>query len=222
MIAVKFCGLTRAEDVAAAESLGAGYVGAVFAGGPRLQSAESARALFQGVTSAQRAGVIGAVSPEAVVALARTVQLDVVQLHGDPTPEDVHAVREALRREGVGAAIWAVARVAGADVPPILRELFLTADAVVLDTRSVTGMGGTGASFDWAGVAERIAPWRGATPLVVAGGLRPETVAEAIELLRPAVVDVSSGVESAPGIKDRLLMRRFADAARAAWTDTNG
>lgn len=239
---IKFCGLTRPDDVTEAEALGAAYVGAIFAGGPRLQTPESARTLFAGIRRARRVGVFGADSPEAIRAVAAHVPLEVVQLHGDPTADDIarlRAVRDMVAREraaGEGAAsklaehdvansdrrsylceVWAVLRIAGDAVPSNAPALFREADAVVLDTRSTRGLGGTGATFLWDAVAAHIAPYRGETRVFVAGGLTPANVAEAVRALRPAGVDVSSGVEQAPGVKDRLLMRQFAEAARAAY-----
>jgi phosphoribosylanthranilate isomerase len=236
---IKFCGLTRPDDVAEAEALGAAYVGAIFAGGPRLQTPESARTLFASVRQARRVGVFGADSLEAIRAVAAHVPLDVVQLHGDPMAGDIarlRAVRDVAAREhpasehatgerAVASAdrrsylceVWAVLRIAGDAVPSNAPALFREADAVVLDTRSTRGLGGTGATFLWDAVAAHIAPYRGETRVFVAGGLTPANVAEAVRALRPAGVDVSSGVEQAPGVKDRLLMRQFAEAARAAY-----
>ncbi len=95
-------------------------------------------------------------------------------------------------------------------------ELFQCADAVVLDTRDAAGLGGTGRSFEWGEIAEVLDPIRRRAKLAVAGGLTPENVARAIDSLAPDVVDVSSGVESAPGIKDPILLRASCDAARSA------
>jgi phosphoribosylanthranilate isomerase len=121
----------------------------------------------------------------------------------------------AARAIGV-PEVWAVVPVVDGQPVGDLEELFQCATAVVLDTGSRSGLGGTGRSFDWAGVARSIEAFRGAARLVVAGGLNPDNVAEAIRILRPEIVDVSSGVESAPGVKDPILMSRFVEAARSA------
>jgi len=215
-IQIKFCGLTRPEDVAEAEALAADYVGVVFAGGARMQTPESARTLFAGVRKARRVGVFGGDTPEAIRAVVDQVPLDVVQLHADPTADDVArlvAIRDSATQF---CEVWAVLRIEGNAVPSGAEALFRAADAVVLDTRSPRGLGGTGATFPWRAVAAEIAPYRGDRRVIVAGGLTPGNVAEAIRALRPAGVDVSSGVEVAPGVKDRLLMRQFTEAARAA------
>jgi phosphoribosylanthranilate isomerase len=156
-------------------------------------------------------GVVGAIEPAAVAALGAAAELDAVQLHGDPDAADVAAVR----RHWTGL-VWAVVRVRGAELPAHAADLFDAADAVVLDARVDGALGGTGVALPWAALAEHLAPLRGRAPLVLAGGLRPENVADAVAELAPDVVDVSSGVETAPGVKDHARMAAFARAARAA------
>ena len=204
---VKFCGLTRPEDAAMASSLAAAYAGVIFAGGPRLLAPERARAVLASAGAARKVGVFGAQSPDEIGTIARDVGLDVVQLHGDPGPADVEAVRACFAGE-----VWAVLRCEGADVPETTRELFATADAVVLDARVPGQLGGTGVTVAWHQLGDVLAPWRIAG-LVLAGGLTPANVAEAVRALAPEVVDVSSGVELAPGVKDHERMRAFKRAA---------
>jgi phosphoribosylanthranilate isomerase len=151
------------------------------------------------------------VAPAAEIArIARLVALDVVQLHGDPSAEDVRAARD----EGV-ARVWAVVRVAGRELPPSYWALAPVADGIVLDARVPGRLGGTGVALDWAALAAALGRGR-ATRLVLAGGLTPENVAEAVATLRPDVVDVSSGVEMSVGVKDHARMRSFVDAVRGA------
>jgi len=209
-VRVKFCGLTRREDVETAVALGADYLGAVFAGGPRQQTPASAAALFAGV-AIPRVGVLP-IGDDAVVAEAVAgVPLQIAQLHADPTQDDIARARSA------GAAeVWAVVRVGPDEIPDGIEALFQAADAVVLDTKSASGLGGTGATFDWERAAAWIAPFRSHASLVLAGGLNPDNVRRGIRALQPDVVDVSSGVESARGVKDAELMRRFIDAVRDA------
>lgn len=210
-VQIKFCGLTRPEDVAEAARLGAEYTGVVFAGGPRSRSVEHARTMFTGVAGPRRVGVFGEVTEMALRSAVGTTPLDVVQLHGDTS-----AAAIALSRASGATAVWAVVAITGRELPPGAEQLFLSADAVVLDTGGANGSGGTGRVFDWVAIAERLAGIERRGMLVLAGGLGPHNVARAISAIRPDVVDVSSGVESAPGIKDHQLMRRFADAARGA------
>lgn len=207
---IKFCGLVRAEDASEAARLHASYVGAIFAGGPRMIDATRARENFRALPAAvRRVGVFGAQSAERIAATVEEAGLDVVQMHADPTVEDVDAVR--LR---CGGRIWAVVRVTGRILPPNLAELADRADAVVLDAKAEGALGGTGRTLDWEGIAAELEPLRARTRLVLAGGLTPDNVARAIELLRPHVVDVSSGVEREPGVKDHARMRAFTEAVR--------
>ena len=209
---VKFCGLTRPEDAAAAAAAGARWLGVIFAGGPRLLDPERARdVLAAGGPAARRVGVFGHQSDEEIAAIAERAGLDVVQLHADPAADRVRELRART-----GRVVWGVLRVEGATLPERADELFEAADAVVVDARSERALGGTGARVDWAGVRGALARVRGATPLVLAGGLGPEVVGEAIDVLAPEIVDVSSGVESAPGIKDHARMRAFVAAVAAA------
>jgi len=206
---IKFCGMTRVEDVDAAVALGARYVGVIFAEGPRRLTVDAARDILRNVpTTVARVGVFGPErEPAAVAELARSAQLDVVQLHGDPDVVGVTAVRESF-----GGRVWAAMRVRGAIVLDRAAELFRAADAVVIDAYSPTALGGTGIALPWGALSEAIATIRRPGRLVLAGGLRPETVATAVRALAPEVVDVSSGVESSPGVKDYAKLRAFRDA----------
>ena len=205
---VKICGLTRPQDAAGAAALGAAYVGVVFAGGPRLVTVDhAADVLAAARPTARTVGVFGAQSAAEIARVATTLALDVVQLHGDPTPADV-----ALVRERYDGAVWAVCRVRGTLEPAPLLELFQAADAVLLDPHAPDALGGTGRQLAWDAIASELAAVRRGRPLVIAGGLTPANVAAAAATLAPTVVDVSSGVEQRAGIKDHDLMRRFVAA----------
>jgi phosphoribosylanthranilate isomerase len=211
---IKFCGMTRVEDVTAAVAIGADYIGVIFAGGPRNVSLDRAQELVRHAPRpVQRVGVFG--PGEAVVGgigeVARSVGLDVVQLHGDPDATTVEDVRRSF-----DGAVWAAVRVAGTSLPASAAALFRAADAVVIDAYSASSLGGTGLALPWLELADsiRAAMEKGTGRFVLAGGLRPETVSSAVAALRPDVVDVSSGVESAPGIKDHGKLRSFRDAVR--------
>lgn len=212
-VEVKFCGLTRASDAALGARLGAGYLGVVFAESRRRVDSARARAVFgllpDAVTTPRRVGVFGPVVPAEIARTVHDVGLHVVQLAGDPSLRDVLALRELFAGE-----IWASRRIAGASVPDDLAELASAADRVLLDARpdNGTALGGTGRTFDWEAVAPHLSSLQAGTRLVVAGGLTPGNVGRAIELFAPSVVDVSSGVERAPGIKDEGLMRAFVQA----------
>ena len=209
---MKFCGMTRSEDAVEAAMLGATFVGAIFAGGPRNIDAAQAARCFEGVPrGVRRVGVFATQSADAIAGIAEAAGLDVAQLHGDPDGEHVERVRNRT-----GLMVWGVARIDGTRLPAHLAELVETADAVVLDARVEGVLGGTGRTLRWSGLSDALAPMRGRARIVLAGGLTPENVGRAIDALRPDVVDVSSGVESAPGIKDHARMRAFSAAVRHA------
>jgi phosphoribosylanthranilate isomerase len=210
---VKICGLTRREDAAAARGAGAAYLGVIFAGGPRLLTAEGAGEVLAGAGEARRVGVFGAATPEEIGRIAHVAGLDVVQLHADPGAADVEAARSAF-----GGQVWAALRVRGVELPPHAAELFAVADGVVVDAHVPGALGGTGVSVAWEALGESLARMRavGRALFVLAGGLTPQNVTRAIGALAPDVVDVSSGVERAPGIKDHSLLRAFGDAVRTS------
>ncbi len=210
---IKFCGLTRAADAACAAELGAGFVGAIFASGPRRIDAPSARAMFSGLADApvRRVGVFGDISIDEMIRIADETKLHVLQLHAGGTAERVRLLRARFNGE-----IWVVVRVMGA-MPELLSEAVLSAvDAVVFDTAVGSRSGGTGVAFDWSGASDSVRRTAERSPVVLAGGLGPLNVQKAVRLIAPRVVDVSSGVESAPGIKDPELMRAFAIATRSS------
>lgn len=209
---IKFCGLTRAADVRVAVELGASFVGAVFAGGPRAITSAQARSLFEDVDAARRVGVFGDQAADEIARVADAASLDVVQLHADPTPEIVSIVKRAT-----GLETWAAMRIAKAPTDAELDALISSADAIVFESRVAGSLGGTGRVFDWSLITNLLAQHRRAgTRIVLAGGLTPALAPLAIAALRPDVVDVSSGVESAPGVKDHGLMRAFALAVTQA------
>ncbi|HMG96830.1 MAG TPA: phosphoribosylanthranilate isomerase [Gemmatimonadaceae bacterium] len=212
---VKFCGMTRPHDAALAGEIGASYVGVVFADGPRRVTPTQGRAILDAVGSTvKRVGVFGTNSPEEIERASAEARLDVVQLHADPTTADIRAVRMKFSGE-----VWAAIRIAGSHIPPESESLFTTADALVLDSRSERHvrserrLGGTGEPLPWNELAVDLARDRGSAAVVLAGGLKPGNVASAVRTLAPDVVDVSSGVESSPGVKDPWLMREFYAAA---------
>jgi phosphoribosylanthranilate isomerase len=220
---IKFCGLTRPEDADFAASLRAEYVGVIFAGGPRSRTLEQAMDVFAPVSriGPRRVGVFADQSPDEIARAADWLQLDVVQLHVTSSVARIEAVRANYDGD-----IWAVHRVATPALPPELFDLLDGSDGLVLDSFVAGTLGGTGVPMEWSAlvgdvnrVRDRLRIPRstrmGNRPLVLAGGLRPENVGTAIRTLSPSVVDVSSGVESAPGIKDHSRMRAFREAVDA-------
>jgi phosphoribosylanthranilate isomerase len=201
--------MTRPQDAAIAGEIGVSYVGVVFADGPRRVTPTQGRAILDAAgRGVKRVGVFGTNSPEEIGRASDEARLDVVQLHSDPTAAHVRAVRKSFNGE-----VWAAIRIAGVHIPPESESLFTTADAIVLDARSELRLGGTGEALSWNDLAVDLARDRGSAAVVLAGGLKPANVASAVRTLAPDVVDVSSGVESSPGVKDPWLMREFYAAA---------
>ncbi|WP_296763415.1 phosphoribosylanthranilate isomerase [Sediminimonas sp.] len=213
-IAVKFCGLTRPEHVAAAVAAGAAYCGFVFyARSPRHLTPEAARALALDTPPglAKVALCVDATDDELDEITAR-VPLDMLQLHGAESPARVAAIRARH-----GLPVMKAVGVAGADDLPALDTYARVADQLLVDAKPAPGAalpGGNGLSFDWRLIAGRRWP----VPWMLAGGLTPGNVAEAIARTGARQVDVSSGVETAPGQKDADLMRAFVKAAQGGGT----
>lgn len=199
---VKICGLCRAEDVAVAVAAGADCVGFVlYEKSPRYVSIERLAALADLVPAGiRRVGVVVNAAAATVAQAVARGRLDVIQFHGDEADRDVAAFRLA-------EAWRAVSLREPADVE---RAAGLAGTVLVVDGGGTAGRGGTGTLCDW-DLAARLARQR---RVLLAGGLRPENVADAVRQVQPWGVDVSSGVEAAPGVKDPELVRRFVAAAR--------
>jgi phosphoribosylanthranilate isomerase len=201
--------MTRPQDAALAAEIGVSYVGVVFADGPRRVTPTQGRAILDAAgPGVRRVGVFGNNMPEEIARVAEEARLDVVQLHADPTTDDVRAVRKKF-----GGDVWAAIRIAGSHISPESEVLFSAADAIVLDARSEKGLGGTGEALPWSDLALELARDRRSAAVVLAGGLKPDNVGRAVRTLAPDVVDVSSGIEVSPGVKDAWLMREFYAAA---------
>lgn len=204
MVKVKICGLTRPEDAALAAGLDAWAIGVIFAAeSPRRVSLEQAAAVLdagsrsvsdQAGAELLRVGVFVNAGMEEIEAAVRACGLDAVQLHGEESPEFCASAGKQL-----GARVIKTIRVSGPDsVAGVVR---FDTDFVLLDTYDPERHGGTGESFDWSLLASFPREER-QRRLVLAGGLGPENIAAAVRATTPFAVDVSSGVESAPGIKD--------------------
>jgi len=207
---VKVCGLTRAVDAEFADAAGASYLGVIFAGGPRHRLPAQAKETLAG-RRARKVGVFADQAETEIADIAREVGLDVVQLHGASTPERVQAVRAAT-----GLEVWAVLRTPDGVLPDDAEDLADEADALVVDALVPGQLGGSGVAIPWLALGESLDAMERGHRIVLAGGLTPENVAEAIDYVSPSIVDVSSGVESAPGIKDHARVRAFITAAQTA------
>ena len=204
--------MTRPQDAALGAEIGASYIGVVFADGPRRVTPGQAKKIFEAAgKTVKHVGVFGTNDPDEIARTAEETQIDIVQLHNDPTISDLTAIRGKFRGE-----VWTSIRIAGPHIPHEAEALFDSADAIVLDARSEKRLGGTGQALPWNELAVDLARDRGSSAVVLAGGLKPGNVGSAIRTLAPDVVDVSSGIESAPGIKDPWLMREFYAAVSGA------
>ncbi len=200
---VKICGITRIEDAQAAAALGADAIGLVFyPPSPRHVSVEQAAAIARSVPPfVSVVALFVNAEPERVQQVIDRVRPTLLQFHGDETPQDCARYGHPFLR---------AARMAeGLDLLDFAQQ-FSAAQALVLDA-FVPGYGGGGEVFDWSRIPADVAH-----PLVLSGGLHAQNVTQAIEQVRPWAVDVSSGVESAKGIKSPQRMQAFIDAVRAA------
>lgn len=209
-VEVKVCGLTRSVDAEFADAAGAAYLGVIFAGGPRERPPADARATLSG-RRAKKVGVFAEQTSDEIAAIAATVGLDVLQLHG---ASDV--ARIAALRAATGLEIWAVVRTSTGLLPNDIEELADAADALLIDAHSSDRLGGTGKTVPWLELGESLDAMATGHRIVLAGGLTPHNVGEAIDYVSPMVVDVSSGVESAPGVKDQKLVRAFLTAVHSS------
>lgn len=211
-VRVKICGLRSRADVRAAAAAGASYVGLVFfPPSPRNVSIADARWTLENVPDgiARVALTVDADDPtlEAIVALDR---IDLLQLHGHETPERVAEVRARF-----GLPVMKALGIAEPEHLAAIDAYAAVADQLLIDAHPPRGAalpGGNGLAFDWRLIAGRAWP----VPWMLAGGLTPENVAEAIRLTGANQVDVSSGVEARPGVKDPARIAAFVRAAHAA------
>ena len=204
-VRVKICGVTRAADALAAVNAGAAYVGVVFASGPRVIAVGDAGRIAAAVVGVPVFGVFGSQSVDEILAITREAGLAGAQLHGPYRRQD------AARLRAEGLLVWRVVRIAQPGDLDTLADSVRDADAVLVEPRVPQAAGGSGISLDMAVAREARARLAGAT-MVLAGGLTPESVAAAVGLVRPEVVDVSSGVECLPGVKDPDKIARFVEA----------
>ncbi len=220
---IKFCGMTRLEDALAAAELGADAIGMVLhADSPRRISHEQARQIVSELPPfVTPVGLFVDAPPKLITEVASELRLDHVQLHGQEKPlaiaalcgltiiKAIHVTRERLIQT---LCSWRAQ----------IGEHELTGlKALLLETGGTQKAGGTGLANDWELIHahQEAGDFDGLPPIVAAGGLRPDNAAAVVRLLRPWAVDVSSGIESAPGTKSRIKMAAFVAAVRTADQD---
>lgn len=194
---VKICGITRAQDAIKAVELGADAIGMVFyEKSPRAITIDEARAIIQKLPPfVSVVGLFVNPSPKDVAAVLHRVTLDLLQFHGDELPSECSAYGKPY--------IKAVRVQESTDIAAEVKK-YATARGILLDTHDPNLPGGTGRVFDWTKIPRGLEK-----PIILAGGLTPENVWQAITKVRPFAVDVSGGVEIEKGIKDIEKMTAF-------------
>jgi phosphoribosylanthranilate isomerase len=202
MVRVKICGLCRPEDVVAAVDAGADALGFVFVpASPRFLLLETARSLCRLVPAfVARVGLFLDQEEQQVRKVLEQVPLNLLQFHGS---------EDAAYCGQFGLPYIKAVRLGSPDPVVAAEAAYADAAGILLDSHEPGGLGGTGRQLDWRGVR------RGVLPLILAGGLNPSNVAAAVQAVRPWAVDVSSGVESSPGVKDPLAIRQFINEANS-------
>jgi len=202
--AVKICGIARVEDALAAAHAGAHAIGMIFyAGSPRLVTHDTARRIVDALPAfVTPVALFVDAGPDEVKRVIGEVRPQLLQFHGDETPDfcasfDVPYIKAVKVRPGVDLLQYA--------------RHYRTAKGLLLDAFVDGSHGGTGSTFDWALIPDQIP-----LPLILAGGLHQDNVADAIRRVRPWAVDVSSGVEAARGIKDAARIAAFIRGVRDA------
>ncbi len=201
MTKVKICGIKNLQDAIFAADYGADAIGFVFAKSIRKVSKEKVRSIVRKLPPfVTTVGLFVNETEENIEAVYRFCGLDAIQLHGNEPPNIINKLKDIK-------TIKAFRIQNEEDILPIKKY---KPNAILLDGYSENKMGGTGISFDWK-IVKKI---RTSIPIIVAGGLTPLNVSRAIKIVKPYAVDVSSGVESSPGKKDRKLIKKFIDAAK--------
>lgn len=223
---IKICANTSLADALTAQQLGASALGFVFARSPRQVEAPAVRAIVRALPGAvECVGVFAGQPAEEIAETMRVAELHTAQLHGGIDTPLAARLRQLLpATELIQTVAWQLGDAAAeghvrAQLAEAAREGL--SRRVLIDARAGTASGGLGVAFDWRSAAPVFRSER-ALSLIVAGGLRPENVGEAIETLEPWGVDVASGVEEAPGRKSHAKLVQFLDNARVAFATVAG
>jgi phosphoribosylanthranilate isomerase len=207
-VKIKICGLMRPTDASRAVEAGASYLGVVFAGGPRTVTPQQVIELVSASGGVPVLGVFADQSAEEILQISEQTGLSGAQLHGPYSQADAERIRAA------GLEVWRVVRIAAPQDLDAVNRAIAGSDAVLVEPLVPLALGGSGLPLELAVASEARARLAGHS-MVLAGGLTPDTVAKALAWVRPDIVDVSSGVEVLPGIKDHRKIARFAEAVFA-------
>lgn len=217
MLWIKICATTNLDDACAALDAGANALGFILTASPRQISPETAAVIIRELPpSVEKIGVVVNESPDALKHLAETVGLTGLQLHGDEPAEQLPEFRRALGLRKLIKTLQARELLADPGKLDAYLALHKSYDGILLDSGSAEASGGTGRTFDWSAMLPVVERIKQVVPVVIAGGLNPDNVANAIRLFDPCGVDVVSGVEQAPGKKDPAKLGAFIAAARTA------
>jgi phosphoribosylanthranilate isomerase len=205
---IKICGMMRPDEAAFAAAAGASYLGVVFAEGTRTVTSDIATEIVAAAQGVAVMGVFADQTVDEILQICDRAGLSGAQLHGTYSPAS------AARLRAAGLEVWRVVRIAAPSDLDLLGEAVNESDAVLVEPKVAHVRGGAGLPLDLAVAREARARLTG-HPMALAGGLTAETVSEALALVRPEIVDVSSGVERLPGIKDLDKIARFVEAVFA-------
>lgn len=203
---IKICGITRVEDVRAAVECGAHAIGLNFVkSSPRYVDLKTAAELIRSASAPdiKWCGVFVNATADEIARAVEALALSVVQLHGD---EDGAFVSKTKAAFAPRVAVWKALRVAASSDLDAMQKI--DPDGWLIDSKVSGVRGGSGKTFDWS-LLSNVSRTK---PLILSGGLNPTNVADAVRQVAPDWVDVASGVESSPGIKDRLLIEQFVKA----------
>jgi len=220
---VKICGTTTLEDARLAVDAGADALGFIFAPGPRRISPRDAREIITELPEqVEKIGLFVNQSPEIILDTADTAGLTGIQLHGDENEQYISNLVSLATKHGRLQILKGLALARSADVDlESLKTCAGKIHALVMDSGSESKRGGTGERFDWPASRLLIKRLAQTFKIVIAGGLRPSNVGDAIELFQPWGVDVATGVEREPGKKDPQKVRDFIAAVRNAAVATS-
>ena len=205
---IKICGITREEDAVYASNSGADFLGFIFVKNtPRYISPEEAAQISRKVTQPKYVGVFMNDEADLINKISQTANLSYIQLHGDESPEFC-----AMIKLPVIKAFRIKPGMSEDDIISLLSPYKNVAEYVLLDAWDANAAGGTGLRFDWNSAAKIHASFK----MFLAGGINPQNADEAVRLVQPAGVDVSSGVEESPGIKNHGKIKSLVEAVRKA------
>jgi phosphoribosylanthranilate isomerase len=216
VIWIKICATTNLDDALASLDAGANALGFILTASPRQVTPESAAAIIAALPpSTEKIGVVVNETPQALRELANQTGLTGLQLHGDEPPGQLTEYRRALGLRKIIKTLQARDLLVAPDTLDEYLRNSKSIDGILLDSGSPAARGGTGIPFDWHAALPIVERIKQVVPVIIAGGLTPANVADALHLFDPCGVDVVSGVEREPGKKDLAKLRAFIAAARA-------